>query len=616
MRGYNRIRIWYLHLGIKNRILFSVLSITVVSLLTFTIIFSLLYEKRISKDNDIYSTKLIHNTSVSLDRYFDEIASIANEANYNYYLQNYLRAGLKDEVGYSSLSSKKSMQDYEISANLYDKVMNDRTDVSSVMIFGRKKMLLYKTMYSYLCVITDLEEYNWYKEALEHPDKFIVTGPQAHRFLLGNQDKTISLSRQLTNYEDGSFLGIILIDVNLNKIAEICNLASSNQDGKLCLLNSEGDLIYEQDPNPNVPIVVEKRENLSILNHSLEDNSRINPEIEIEGEVYQVNELSMERTGWRVVSLMPFSLVAKERYRTMVLILLLFVLIAGIVMLTLKRVLTSVVNPIIILKEYMDLADSGNLHIRMEVLREDETGMLTRSFNGMLERIENLMEQVVKEQEDKRKFEMQALQAQINPHFLYNTLDSIIWMAETRDENIVPMIEALAKLFRISLNKGYEFITVSQEIEHVRNYLVIQSMRYVHKFEYQIQVEDSVKDCMTMKLIVQPIVENSIYHGIKMKKGKGRIEIRVFQDQGSLIITVSDDGIGMEQWKCRDILNMEHPKDGIGTSGVGVKNVNERIKLYFGKEYGLSYISVSGKGTVVTIKLPITRINALLEETL
>ena len=222
----------------------------------------------------------------------------------------------------------------------------------------------------------------------------------------------------------------------------------------------------------------------------------------------------------------------------------------------------------------------------------------------MLERIENLKEQVVEEQEDKRKYELQALQAQINPHFLYNTLDSIIWMAETQDSNIVAMTEALAKLFRISLNKGNEEILLKKEMEHVKNYLIIQSMRYADKFTFEIRVEPEVEKCRIIKLILQPIVENCIYHGIKKKRGSGHIIIRAFHSEPNLILQVKDDGCGMSRETCEKMLSYEIEQENISGSGIGVKNVNERIQLRFGKEYGLHYDSEEGKGTTVTYTLP------------
>ena len=325
----------------------------------------------------------------------------------------------------------------------------------------------------------------------------------------------------------------------------------------------------------------------------------------LNGIEYQAVSKAVPGTPWKIVHMSSILSLTKGIYGTTFLIAVLVIILLFIIILILNSLLVEIIRPIIDLKEHMDLADEGNLDVDIESFREDETGMLAKSFNGMLRRIKNLMTQVVNEQEEKRKYELQALQAQINPHFLYNTLDSIIWMAESHNKNIVPMTEALAKLFRISLNKGSEIISIEDELEHVRSYLVIQSMRYTDKFDYTITLADEVSYCKTIKLILQPIVENCIYHGIKKKRGKGHIEINVYKESDYLIAKISDDGNGMSEELCKDILVKASRFDNSSGSGIGVKNVNERIQLYFGRSYGITYTSTLGIGTTATIILPI-----------
>jgi two-component system sensor histidine kinase YesM len=215
------------------------------------------------------------------------------------------------------------------------------------------------------------------------------------------------------------------------------------------------------------------------------------------------------------------------------------------------------------------------------------------------------MHEVVLEQEAKRKSEMKALQAQINPHFLYNTLDSIVWMAETNNSEVVTMTEALARLFRITLSRGEDQITLEQELEHVRNYLIIQSLRYINKFDYELDAEESLLQNKVLKLILQPLVENSIYHGIKNKRQKGHIRITARAEHGRLLILVQDDGIGMSPEKAATILQSAASDHKDRFSGIGVRNVHERIQLYYGPEYGLQFESKPGEGTTVKVWLPL-----------
>lgn len=585
----------YDYMGIKNKTLLQVFVVVIFFMLIFIGMFLFIFTKKIESDNVTYSRQLLQNANKRLENYFDEIASIANEANYNYYLQNYLIAEKDNAEGYSNLTNAKSMQDYEMSSKVFNSSLNSRTDVTSLMIFGKKSLLLHKSIYEFWSVVQEYDSYPWYQKAIETPNTSVITGPMRHEFLKDNTEQTISLSRRISSYEDGSFLGVILIDLNLNKIAEIFESFYANGEGALCILNDQGQIVYPMNYDKVTPQLLEK------LNSSAKDNFIAR----IDQEEYQVVAATFEKADWKVLSITSTGKLKASMYDTLGIVIAAIVLVMVILGVALSRILKGVVNPILRLKGHIDLADEGHLTERAEVLNHNETGALSKSFNKMLDRIENLMGEVVNEQEEKRKYELQALQAQINPHFLYNTLDSIIWMAEAKNSDVVPMTEALAKLFRISLNKGNEFIRIEDEMEHVRNYLVIQSMRYTDKFTYHIEIKDEVRYCKTIKLIVQPIVENSIYHGIKKKRGKGRIDILAYREKEKLCIRIQDDGNGMNEETCRAILTKDSKFENSSGSGIGVKNVNERIQLYFGKEYGLRYTSVLGEGTTAELVLPV-----------
>lgn len=585
----------YDYMGIKNKTLLEVFVVVIFFMLIFIGMFLFIFTKKIESDNVTYSRQLLQNANKRLENYFDEIASIANEANYNYYLQNYLIAEKDNAEGYSNLTNAKSMQDYEMSSKVFNSSLNSRTDVTSLMIFGKKSLLLHKSIYEFWSVVQEYDSYPWYQKAIETPNTSVITGPMRHEFLKDNTEQTISLSRRISSYEDGSFLGVILIDLNLNKIAEIFESFYANGEGALCILNDQGQIVYPMNYDKVTPQLLEK------LNSSAKDNFIAR----IDQEEYQVVAATFEKADWKVLSITSTGKLKASMYDTLGIVIAAIVLVMVILGVALSRILKGVVNPILRLKGHIDLADEGHLTERAEVLNHNETGALSKSFNKMLDRIENLMGEVVNEQEEKRKYELQALQAQINPHFLYNTLDSIIWMAEAKNSDVVPMTEALAKLFRISLNKGNEFIRIEDEMEHVRNYLVIQSMRYTDKFTYHIEIKDEVRYCKTIKLIVQPIVENSIYHGIKKKRGKGRIDILAYREKEKLCIRIQDDGNGMNEETCRAILTKDSKFENSSGSGIGVKNVNERIQLYFGKEYGLRYTSVLGEGTTAELVLPV-----------
>ena len=217
------------------------------------------------------------------------------------------------------------------------------------------------------------------------------------------------------------------------------------------------------------------------------------------------------------------------------------------------------------------------------------------------------MNQVRQEEISLRKTELKALQAQINPHFLYNTLDAIGWLCEEeRCQDAVEMVNALAKLFRISISKGHELITIQKEVEHARSYLKIQNFRYKNQFSYDFQIEEDCLQYYCNKITLQPIIENAIYHGLDRMVDEGHIQIGIYSEGEDVIFRVEDNGVGMSEEQCRSILHKE-PGDN---SGIGIKNVNDRIKIYFGKEYGLSIESELDVGTCVTIRMPKVEENA------
>ena len=588
--------------SLKNRALSQTAVLIIVTMCILVTAFYMVFHSRAFNERGKYEEENLVNMEAYLNSYLEEVDSIAKNVNYNYYLQDYLETVIKEEDDYVDGGIGKNMRSYEMSSQAFSDTLLSRADISSIMIFGKKKMLLNRSMYTYQRVALDYSKLDWYAKAVAKPQDAIITGPNRHSFF-DTDDEMISLSREVQSYENGTFRGVILINLNMNKITEICNSFQEKQENFICIINDKGELVYEQQ-NGKERFAFDEKENRQKLNTALERMKESCFRLNYRGEKYLVTRTDMKTTGWTLVSMVPYKSVMAETMAISGVMILAVVITLIVTLLLLNRILTGVVKPLKKLEKYMVQVNPDNMDQRMEILTDDEIGHLSMKFNQMMDRIRNLKEQVIEEQEDKRKYELQALQAQINPHFLYNTLDSIIWMAETNDSNIVAMTEALAKLFRISLNKGNEEISLERELEHVKNYLIIQSMRYADKFTYEISVDPGVERCRTIKLILQPIVENCIYHGIKKKRGTGKITIRAYRREQNLIIEVSDDGCGMPKEISRKILSDEIESENISGSGIGVKNVNERIQLRFGKKYGLSYSSEEGVGTTVTYVLP------------
>lgn len=282
-----------------------------------------------------------------------------------------------------------------------------------------------------------------------------------------------------------------------------------------------------------------------------------------------------------------------------------FVLILGMTIVLSFQIPKSITRPLQKLTEVTEQVAEGNLSVRSDVQTGDEVGVLSVSLNTMIDKINELLEQVTKEQVRLRKAEFELLQSQINPHFLYNTLDAIIWLAEAGEQKkVVNMVRSLSEFFRTSLNRGKDIIPLKEEILHVRSYLEIQQVRYQDILNYEIDIPNELEKYMIPKITIQPLVENALYHGIKNKRGSGKICIRGRKRERRLVIEIEDDGIGISEERLWQVNEGIQKKILTGKDIYGLYNVNERIRLNFGEEYGIEIQSAYGEGTVVRILLP------------
>ena len=282
------------------------------------------------------------------------------------------------------------------------------------------------------------------------------------------------------------------------------------------------------------------------------------------------------------------------------------VLILGLTLFLSYQIPRSITRPLQKLNEVTEQVAGGNLEVRSDVHTGDEVGILSESLNTMIDKINELLAQVTTEQVRLRKAEFELLQSQINPHFLYNTLDAIIWLAEAEEQKkVVSMVRSLSEFFRTSLNRGKDIIPLKEELQHVRSYLEIQQVRYQDILNYEINVpEDELGRYMIPKITIQPLVENALYHGIKNKRGSGKIEIRGSRQGEMLVIEIEDNGIGISKERLWQVNDGIRKKVLTGKDIYGLYNVNERIRLNFGENYGIDISSVYGEGTTVRILLP------------
>ena len=393
--------------------------------------------------------------------------------------------------------------------------------------------------------------------------------------------------------DQGGEAAWVSLDLSFSSISSYINNVSIGQRGYCFLIDRDGNIIYH--PQQQLLYAGLKSEDTEALS-ALRDGTYVDDTV-----IYCLT--SVAGSDWRIVGVSYVDELVNRNVRDMIrLSAMLAVVVLVSALLTswlLSRLLDRPLRGLASAMESFE-ADADHFTYR-PVGGTREVRELSDSFGHMVLRIQQLMSTVREEEVNLRKTELKALQAQINPHFLYNTLDSIAWMCEQgRNADAVKMVHALARLFRISISKGHELIPISKEIEHAESYLQIQKYRYKNQFTYQFDVDPDCLDYYCNKITLQPIIENAINHGLDLLVDEGVILVQVRQDGEDIVFSVQDNGVGMSPEQIDSILR-HGPKD---RTGIGIKNVNDRLKIYFGKQYGLHITSELDVGTCVEIRMP------------
>ena len=479
----------------------------------------------------------------------------------------------------------------------FQTIMESRDDIYNVAAVAKNGRYIINRGDDELTGYVDIESLDWYQAAMESKSGIAVSSSHVQNAIQSSYKWVITLSRALVNNQTGEREGLFFVDLNYSAISDLCNNNSIEEKGYIFVLDAEGNIVYH--PKQQLMYGGLKTENIDAIMECEEDSLIID-----EGGESKLYTMSKsKRTGWTVVGAAYTSELLKNNEQAQMW----YLLVASILLLAVIGISgiisREITKPIRSLRDSMRKVQNGQFDTHVEVITENEIGSLGRSFNLMTSEIRALMEQNVYEQKQKRKSELKALQAQINPHFLYNTLDSIIWMSEAgENDEVVEMTSALARLLRQSISNDQEEVELEKEIEYVKNYLTIQKMRYKDKLEFFIYVDPRVAHVPVIKLVLQPLVENAIYHGIKYKETKGNLKIYAKPVDGRVEIVVADDGIGMDEDVMEHIFD-EHRKEQ-KRNGVGVPNVQKRLQLQYGSEYGIRYESVKGAGTKVVITIP------------
>ncbi|HIT63576.1 MAG TPA: sensor histidine kinase [Candidatus Ventrimonas merdavium] len=484
---------------------------------------------------------------------------------------------------------------------LYD---NNKEQISNIALLSKEGELLQAVPAARLKPGLDAAQEDWFSETLERTDNLHFSTPHVQYLFdnTGNQYRwVITLSRAVELTQGTSTeQGVLLIDITYASLQQLLDNITLGNGGYVYMADSGGSLIY----HPRMQLIDAglAEENLQAA-VSYRDGS---VQEVYQGQVREVTVKSVGYTGWKLIGVSPENAISLNNLKTNLFIVFIVAFVLFILVLINAYISTKITGPIQKLEKSVNALEEGDLDTEISIGGSYEIQHLGRSIRDMAQRIQVLMNDIVAEHESKRKSEFDTLQSQINPHFLYNTLDIIVWMIENEQKDeAVKVVTALARFFRISLSKGKSIIPVGDELEHVRNYLMIQQKRFKNKFTYTIEADPEVLGFASLKLMLQPLVENAIYHGMEfMMDGEGEILVKAEKREDGLWFTVRDNGLGMTKEQAEGLLTRQAQVSSRRGSGIGVKNVNERIRLYFGEGYGLTIQSEPDEGTQILIHLP------------
>ncbi|NQX71165.1 sensor histidine kinase [Paenibacillus alba] len=422
---------------------------------------------------------------------------------------------------------------------------------------------------------------------------------QRRDYLTHDSEETVmTLGKRIVNIYTGQKLGILVLNIKESSLSAIYQKIGSIQDGSYFIVNDTGVVVSSQQPQDVLQEVADPamKEWITSGTHTSDLTS-------FQHEKTLVVSSDVPSFGWKLISMAPLeSLTADTRKITLLIVLIglvcLFFALLGAGMLS-----QLIAKPIMGLTKHMKKVKEGTLDHEFQIDSEDEIGLLASGFNAMIRRIQELLTNINFEQKKKREYELALIQAQIKPHFLYNTLDVIYTLSEMgRARDVQRTTKALADFYRVALSKGRETITLEEEVHNVKDYLSIQRIRYSDVFTFEFDMHNEVLAGLIPKLTIQPLVENAIYHGLKTKGSLGLLKVTGEIVEGKIRIIVSDDGVGMPPERLEALVSK--PETEQEAVGYGLRNVKDRIQLYFGEEYGLQIESQLGQGTKVTLWLP------------
>ena len=495
----------------------------------------------------------------------------------------------------------QSMKGYDYQSETFGKIMNlvyqhEKDKVSRIDLYDEEGRCIWGSSNTEVVNVTETD---WFQDTITH-----IESAHFGSYCLQNSDsgviRVIPVSRSVELTTGGeSYEGVLVFYFPVQDLDAALESYGSTAKEYCYLLDGEDEILYHPYQK-KLECGISEEWSYEYLDS---ENSYMN--IRNRQGVWMLGTHKIGYTGWKLVMVSSLSSVQKENMKIYQLIFS-FLCLAGILMLGVDVILIQkITKPVSRLHQAIQSFGVGKLDVRVDETGIGEISSLEQGFNQMAGEIQELMDRSISQEQEKRHMERRLLQAQISPHFLYNTLDSIIWMIQGKQyEGAGKMVSLLARFFRVALSKGKDIIPLRQEVEHATSYLSIQNIRFQDKFDFELNIDESLMEYLCPKITIQPILENAIYHGVENMFGDGEIILSIQEHGEDICIEVSDNGEGMTEEQVEKILHHDIRKTSGKGSGVGVYNVDSRIKLLYGENYGISIQSEMDEGTTVKILLP------------
>lgn len=567
MEKKHSIRGWFRRFSVQLPLFVLGTGLTVILLLSGAVYFfaaNLLMNETVSKTHE-----LMDLSGTNLSTYIARIKGESNVFASDPTLRQYLSGD--DESLQEGLLSR------------IDTLLENDSAIKSIVVVSKDGRILSNEEGLDMSVSKDMMKEDWYMESI-HNTMPILTGARMQSFSSDKDNWVVSISTEITGNTDEN-LGVLLMDMPYSVVEDHLSRLDLGTKGYVFLLNEKGEPVYHKDTSY----------------FSDPDKQKQLQAILAEGDGYDKKQnlltyqTEIENAGWTmmgVVSLDTLRMLERQLFEA---VLLTGGMLFGAVLLFGFLFTRRLSTPMADLERGMDEIEKLT-EISVQRHGFTEVELLAGNYNKMIRRVRELMNEVSEKERTLRQAELNVLVSQINPHFLYNTLDTIVWMAEFGDnKKVIALTKSLAAFFRLSLGGGRELVTVADELEHVRQYLYIQKERYEEKLSYEISVPEELLDYTVPKIILQPVVENSIYHGIKPMDGPGQITVTVAEDGERLLFTVADNGVGF------DPAALSRGSEAFQKNGVGLQNVDSRLKLIYGPDCGITVESAPGEGCIVRL---------------